>query len=277
MTRGDRVLACLGLVGAGVVLLGFGSIVWDLFGSGFGSIKLDFFTQEVERGGREGGIGPVLVSTLMILAVCLAASLPIGIGTALWLSEFASKKRGRRLVTAIIDVLASVPSIVFGLFGMVFFCSTLKLGFSITSGGLTLACMVLAIVIRTTLMGLENAPAHLRPGSAALGMSRVSTMRHLLPPVAVPGIVVGTTLGVSRALAETAALIFTSGYATRWPESFGDSGRAISVHIFDLAMNIPGGAEKAAASALTLLFVLLVINFVATSLADRFLKSREVL
>ena len=277
MTRGDRVLACLGLVGAGVVLLGFGSIVWDLFGSGFGSIKLDFFTQEVERGGREGGIGPVLVSTLMILAVCLAASLPIGIGTALWLSEFASKKRGRRLVTAIIDVLASVPSIVFGLFGMVFFCSTLKLGFSITSGGLTLACMVLAIVIRTTLMGLENAPAHLRPGSAALGMSRVSTMRHLLLPVAVPGIVVGTTLGVSRALAETAALIFTSGYATRWPESFGDSGRAISVHIFDLAMNIPGGAEKAAASALTLLFVLLVINFVATSLADRFLKSREVL
>ena len=277
MTRGDRVLACLGLVGAGVVLLGFGSIVWDLFGSGFGSIKLDFFTQEVERGGREGGIGPVLVSTLMILAVCLAASLPIGIGTALWLSEFASKKRGRRLVTAIIDVLASVPSIVFGLFGMVFFCSTLKLGFSITSGGLTLACMVLPIVIRTTLMGLENAPAHLRPGSAALGMSRVSTMRHLLLPVAVPGIVVGTTLGVSRALAETAALIFTSGYATRWPESFGDSGRAISVHIFDLAMNIPGGAEKAAASALTLLFVLLVINFVATSLADRFLKSREVL
>ena len=222
----------------------------------------------MENSGRSGGIGPVIVSTGMILLVCLAVALPLGIGTALWLSEFATKRRASRIILAGIDLLASVPSIVLGLFGMVFFCQVLGFGYSITSGGL-----ILPIVIRTTLIGLQGAPENLRPGAAALGMSRVSTIRHLLFPVAVPGIVVGTTLGISRALAETAALIFTSGYATRWPQNFGDSGRAISVHIYDLAMNVPGGAAKAASSALlllvALLIALLIINTIATSLADR--------
>ncbi|NNE90968.1 MAG: phosphate ABC transporter permease PstA [Verrucomicrobiales bacterium] len=274
LSRNDRLLGAAGGFAALVVLVGFGAIVFDLFQTGTASLSIPFLVGKVENGGRAGGIGPVLISTGMILLVCLAVALPLGTGCAIWLSEFASKIRFARAITAGIDLLASVPSIVFGLFGMVFFCRTLGLGFSITSGGLTLACMILPIVIRTTLIGLSGAPSNLRPGAAALGLSRVSTIRHLLLPVAIPGVVVGTTLGISRALAETAALIFTSGYATRWPEGFDDSGRAISVHIYDLAMNVPGGAANAAASALVLLLALLFINYLATLLADRWLLKR---
>ena len=268
----DRALHLAGFIAAFIVVSGFFAITFDLIKNGTSGLSWEFIIGEVNDSGRSGGIGPVLVSTGMILLSCLVFALPLGFGTALWLSEFSAKTRASKFILAGIDLLASVPSVVFGLFGMVFFCHVMKLGFSITSGGLTLACMILPIIIRTTLIGLQGAPNNLRLGAAALGISRVSTIRHLLMPVAVPGVVVGTTLGISRALAETAALIFTSGYATRWPSGFSDSGRSLSIHIFDLAMNVPGGAARAASSALLLMLALLVINFTATSLADRWLK-----
>ena len=150
----------------------------------------------------------------------------------------------------------------------------LGLGFSILSGGLTLACMVLPILIRSTEEGFRSAPEEYRLGAAALGLSRTSTLFHLLLPAAVPGLVVGLVLGIGRAVAETAALIFTSGYVDRMPESLWDSGRSLSIHIFDLSMNVSGGDESAYASALVLLVSLLVINGVASWLADRWLGRR---
>ena len=159
------------------------------------------------------------------------------------LSELTTDKTTfGRLVRRSLDVLAGVPSIVFGLFGNAFFCKTLHLGFSILSGGLTLACMVLPILIRATEEGFRSVPADLRPGAAALGLSRTSTLFRLLLPAAVPGLTVGLVLGIGRALAETAALIFTSGYVDRMPSSLTDSGRALSIHIYDLSMNVAGGS-----------------------------------
>ncbi|MEA5513570.1 phosphate ABC transporter permease PstA [Nodularia sp. UHCC 0506] len=238
-----------------------GDIIWH----GIGQISWQFLTTEPRNAGREGGIAPILISTGLILGVCMAVSLPLGVGTAILLAEFTSTENAfGRLVRRSLDVLAGVPSIVFGLFGNALFSIKLGLGFSILSGGLTLACMVLPILIRATEAGLQTVPAEYRLGAAALGLSRTTTLWKLLLPAATPGLVVGLVLGIGRAIAETAALIFTSGYVDRMPESLLDSGRSLSVHIFDLAMNIAGGDANAYASALVLLILLLLVNSIAT-------------
>ena len=272
----DRIFAVTGAVAALLSVALFVSLLWDLVRLGLPELSWEFFTGEVEDAGRSGGIAPLLVSTLWILLCCLTLAIPLGTGCALWLSEFV--RRGNalaRLVTGGVDLLASVPSIVFGLFGMVFFAQTLGLGFSILSGGLTLACMILPILVRTTLTALESLPADLRPASAALGLSRTTTTAKVLLPAALPGIVVGITLGTGRALSETAALLFTSGYSTRLPESISDSGRALSVHIYDLALNVANGGAMASSSALVLLALILVVNSAAVALTGHWLHRRH--
>ncbi|WP_375467258.1 phosphate ABC transporter permease PstA [uncultured Nostoc sp.] len=249
-----------------------GDIVWH----GVGHISWEFLTTEPRNAGREGGIAPILISTCLILGVCMAVSLPLGIGTAVLLAEFtATESVFGRLVRRSLDVLAGVPSIVFGLFGNAFFSIHLGLGFSILSGGLTLACMVLPILIRFTEAGFRSVPADYRLGAAALGLSRTTTLGKLLLPAATPGLVVGLVLGIGRAIAETAALIFTSGYVDRMPESLLDSGRSLSIHIFDLSMNVAGGDANAYASALVLLILLLLVNGIATWTA-RFWLGRRI-
>lgn len=167
-----------------------------------------------------------------------------------------------------------MPSIVFGLFGNAFFSVFLGLGFSILSGGLTLACMILPIFIRTSEVGLAAVSNDWRHGAAALGMSRASALRHILLPAAAPAIAAGLMLGIGRATAETAALVFTSGYVDRMPESLTDSGRALAVHIYDLSMNVSGGDGAAYASAIVLIVLIVVINIAALALTDRWLTSR---
>ena len=250
-----------------------GDIVWH----GAGQVSWSFLVEPPRDAGRAGGIGPIIVSTGLILAVCLTVSLPLGVGTAILLAEFsAHERRFGRLVRRSLDVLAGVPSIVFGLFGNAFFCVYLGLGFSILSGGLTLACMVLPILIRSTEEGFRSAPREYQLAAAALGMSRTSTLFHLLLPAAIPGLIVGLVLGVGRALAETAALVFTSGYVDRMPTSLTDSGRALSIHIFDLSMNVAGGDANAYASALVLISLLLIINGAASWIASRWLRERSM-
>ncbi len=245
----------LALLGCVVLLLG------DLLRHGVGGLSWEFFTSAPRQAGREGGIAPVLVSTGLILGICLATALPVGLGTAVLLAELTQhRSRTGALVRRSLDALAGVPSIVFGLFGNAFFCVTLGLGFSIVSGGLTLACMVLPILIRSAEEGLRAVPHEYRLAAAALGFSQTATVCRLLIPAAVPALLAGLILGLGRAMAETSALIFTSGYVDRMPTSFLDSGRALSIHIYDLAMNVPGGDERAYTSALVLIGLLLVIN-----------------
>ncbi len=255
-----------------------GALLWllsDVFWHGTGQISWEFLTTSPSNAGRDGGIAPIVVSTSLIVGVCMAVSVPLGLGTAVLLAEFASNSSGLgQLVRLSLDVLAGVPSIVFGLFGNAFFCKTLGLGFSILSGGLTLACMVLPILIRSTQEGFRAVPEDYRRCAAALGISRTAILWELLLPAAMPGVTVGLLLGLGRALSETAALIFTSGYVDRMPESLFDSGRALSIHIYDLAMNVSGGEPHAYATALVLVGFLVLINGTTSWLAERFRQSK---
>jgi phosphate transport system permease protein len=270
--RADRAATAVVWSIAVLVTAGFVWMLSDVVWHGVGRMSWEFLTAAPENAGREGGIGTILVSTGLILAVCLVAVLPVGLGTAVLLAEFTPPSGVfGRVVRRSLDVLSGVPSIVFGLFGNALFCKALGMGFSILSGGLTLACMVLPILIRSVEEGFRAAPDEYRLGAAALGLSRMATLRHLLLPAAVPGLVVGLVLGLGRALAETAALIFTSGYVSRMPRSLFDSGRSLSIHIYDLSMNVSGGDQNAYASALVLVVLLLAINWSALWLADRWL------
>ena len=250
-------------------------IVGTIFINGIGQISFSFLTDAPSNSGRSGGIGPILVSTLAILFVCISVSIPIGISTAILLSEFTKNENlFGRFIRRSLDVLAGIPSIVFGLFGNAFFSQVLGLGFSILSGGLTLACMVLPLLIRSTEEGLRSVPLSYRYSAAALGISKSTMIFKLLIPAATPGLIAGIVLGIGRAIAETAALLFTSGYVDRMPTSILDSGRSLSVHIFDLSMNVPGGNERAYASAMVLISLLILINGISTFIANRWIKGR---
>ncbi|MCB1514981.1 MAG: phosphate ABC transporter permease PstA [Hyphomicrobiaceae bacterium] len=259
---------------AGIFLWLLSDIIWH----GLPRISWSFLTTEPRSSGRLGGILPIIVSTILLLAITIAVALPLGLATAILLVEFArTGSRAARLVSLSLDVLAGIPSIVFGLFGNAFFCVWLGLGFSILSGGLTLACMALPILIRTTEAGLRAVPADWRLGAAALGLTRAAALTHILLPAAAPAVVAGLMLGIGRAAAETAALVFTSGYVDRMPDSVLDSGRAIAVHIYDLSMNVSGGEASAYASALVLVGMLIIVNSGALLLSNRLLRKRIVL
>jgi phosphate transport system permease protein len=271
----DRALA--GAIWTAALLVA-GAFMWllaDLLWHGAGKLDWSFLSTAPRNSGRAGGIWPILVSTVLIVAVAIVVAAPLGLATAILLSEFT--RRGgtaERTIGLSLDVLAGVPSIVFGLFGNAFFSIWLGLGFSILSGGLTLACMALPILIRTAESGLRMVPDDWRHGAAALGLSRSTALWQILIPAAAPALVAGLMLGIGRAMAETAALVFTSGYVDRMPSSLFDSGRAISVHIYDLTMNVAGGDRSAYASALVLIALLILINGAAIWLADRPLQRR---
>ena len=251
----------------------FAWILIDILRLGLAHLSLDFLLSEPTRAGRSGGVAPIIVSTLWVLAIALTVALPLGLGSALWLHSFtAGGGRLSRTVRVLLDILAGVPSIVFGLFGAACFCIWMGMGFSILSGGLTLACMILPLLIRTTEMGLAAVPADWQRGALALGLSRTAALRCVLLPVAMPAILAGLMLSIGRILAETAVLLFTSGYVDRYPESMFDSGRVMALHIYDLSMNVTGGDANAYATALVLISVLLLVNGAATLVGTRWLR-----
>jgi phosphate transport system permease protein len=257
----DRLVSVCLTLGALLVTGVFVWIVLDLASRGLSEIDWAYLTETPSNAGRAGGIWPMIQSTIVLLGVCLVAVLPLGLGAALLLGEFAQTlPRLASALRGILDVLAGVPSIVYGLFGNAVFCKVLGMGFSLLSGGLTLACMALPLFVHTVASSLTRVPEELRHGSAALALSRWTTCRRILLPAALPGVIAGLILSTGRALAETAALIFTSGYVDRSPRSLLDSGRAISVHVYDLAMNVAGGEARAAAAALVLVVLLLGVN-----------------
>lgn len=257
-------------------------LVFEITLKGGSGLNLHFLLDLPEKSGRSGGIRSILVSTILTLLVCLLVTMPLGIGTALLLSERTLENTPFGRVTFLIlrrslDLLASVPSVVFGLFGNAFFCKKLGLGFSILSGGLTLACMVLPFFIRSVEVGLRSLPSEYQLARAALSISQTNFTWNVLIPLSTTHIGLGMVLAIGRALSETAALIYTSGFVDRMPESFLDSGRSLSVHIYDLAMNVPGGDANAYRSTFVLLVLVILINFGARMISKvGYIKGKEV-
>ncbi|MDX1589734.1 MAG: phosphate ABC transporter permease PstA [Oleiphilaceae bacterium] len=259
IARRDWLFAMTGAVLVFLVVLPLAAMLFDLLRLGLPVLGWEFLLGEPENAGRAGGIFPLLVSTGWILLVCLAVSVPVGLGCAVFLSEWLPPQSTlSRGIGLSLDALSGVPSIIFGLFGYQVFAITLGMGFSILSGGLALACMVLPFIVRTSQQALSAVPDSYRQAARALSLSRTGMLWRVVLPSASPGIAAGVVLATGRALGETAVLIFTAGYVMRQPGSVLDSGRALAVHIYDLATNVTGGTGHGAATALVLLALILM-------------------
>lgn len=244
----------------GIILL---SVTGYIFVRGIGIINLDFIASKPGAGGKTGGILTPMLGTLYTTLGALLTAVPIGIGTAIYLEEYARRRNiFAYLVNLTSETLAGIPSIVYGLFGFVFFVLYLDLGWSIISGSLTLAIMILPTITRTAQEAILAVPHEYRENSLALGASRWQTVSKIVIPSAIPGIMTGIILSIGRAVGETAALILTAGSSLGMPQSFADPARTLSVHLYILAMegiSLP----RAFGTALVIVIMILTINYLA--------------
>jgi phosphate transport system permease protein len=215
---------------------------------------------------------PAAVVTLMMTALSLLLAVPLGVSAALYLVEYA--KKTNRLVPVIrvtTETLSGIPSIVYGLFGMLFFVTFLKWGFSLLSGAFTLSVMILPLIMRTTEEALQSVPDTYREGAFGLGAGKLRTIRQVILPTAVPGILAGVILSSGRIVGETAALIYTAGTVAQIPRSVFSSGRTLAVHMY--ALSGEGlHTDEAYATAVILLFMAAGINLLSAFLAKKMTK-----
>jgi len=251
------------------VLLILAVILSDILVKGLPALSLEFLTEPPRDLGRGGGIFPAIVGTLYLVAGAIALALPIGIGAAIYLSEYRAEGRLTRIVRTGTELLNGTPSIVFGLFGFSFLVLFLKFGVSLIAGQVTLGLMVLPTIIRTTEEALKSVPASLREGSFALGATQWQTVFRVVVPPAIPGIVTGAILSIGRAAGETAPILFTAVvFSQRFlPDSLFSPVMALPYHLYILATSVPGAEANEYGTAVVLL--LLVILFYALAIGVR--------
>lgn len=246
-------------------------IIVDISVKGLPQVTPLFLFQEPQDMGRSGGIFSTIVATAYITLLAILLASPLGVGTAIYLTEYTREGWATRIIRFGAECLAGVPSIILGLFGFVLFVMKLKLGWSILSGGLTLAIMVLPIIIRTSEEAIKAVPQEYRQVCYSLGMSQWQAITRIVLPSALPGITTGIMLSVGRSLGETAVLLFTAGAALRTPVSMFDSGRTMAVHFYILAregLSMPNAYGTAA----ILMVSILLINLTAYTLMQRLMK-----
>jgi phosphate transport system permease protein len=263
-------MAFLVLWSAAVITIGFLLlIIFFILKEGLPSVSWEFLTAYPEAMGREGGIFPTIVATLYLTVVSVVIAAVIGVGAAVYLTEYTRDNYLTRIIRFATETLAGVPSIIFGLFGFAFLVTFLHLGFSILSGSITLALMLLPTIIRTSEEALKAVPGSYREGSLALGATQWVTIVKVMIPAALPGIVTGLILGVGRSVGETAAVWLTVGGALRLPVSIFDSARPMTLHLYTLAaegLSLP----RAYATSSILILMIWIINTVANMLMSRF-------
>lgn len=244
-------------------------IVFYILKEGLPSVDWEFLTAYPENMGREGGIFPTIVGSLYLTLMSILIATPIGVGAAVYLTEYTREGWIVRVIRFGTETLAGVPSIIFGLFGFAFLVTFLHFGFSILSGSITLALMLLPTLIRTSEEAIKAVPDSYREGSLALGATKWTTIRKVVIPAALPGIVTGLVLGVGRAIGETAAVWLTVGGALRLPISVMDSARPMTLHLYTLAAE-GLSLSRAYATASVLIIMIWIINTVANFLMSRF-------
>ena len=253
----------------GVMIL----ILFQILKEGLPVLHLQFFLDSPRSMGREGGIFSTIIGTLALTVVAIIFATPLGVGTAIFLREYTRESQISRLIRFGTDCLAGIPSIIFGLFGFVFFVITLNMGWSILSGGLTLAAMILPTIISTTEEAIKAIPYSFREVSYSLGGTRWQTVTRAVLPNAIPGIFTGIILSVGRSIGETAAVILTAGSSLIIPTSLFSPSRTMAVHFYILARE-GISTEMAYGTGATLILLVLAINIVANWFLNRYIRRR---
>jgi phosphate transport system permease protein len=267
-------LALIAVIVVAPILFVIGAIA----ARGIEAISWEFLTAMPRDGMKAGGIFPAIVGTLLLTLGTALAAIPVGVGGAIYLSEYASDNLLTRAIRLAIINLAGVPSVVYGLFGLGLFVLFLQFGTSIVAGSLTLAIMTLPIIISTTEEALRAVPTEFRTVSASLGGTRWQGIRHIVLPQALPGIITGVILGLLRAAGETAPILFTVAafFLPRLPHSPFDQTMALPYHLYVISTQVPGmPLEIQYGTALVLLALVLSLNIVATMIRSYYRRRRE--
>jgi phosphate transport system permease protein len=245
---------------------------------GIPSITLGFLTESPYNGMREGGIFPAIIGTIYLTLGTAVFSVPLGLGAAIYLSEYASDNQLTRLIRLAIINLAGIPSIVYGLFGLGLFVLFLRLGTSILSASMTLSIMTLPVIISTAEEALRSVPNSFRVVSISLGATKWQTIRKVVLPQALPGILTGVILGLERAAGETAPILFTGAafFLPQLPESIFDATMALPYHLFVISTQVPGmPIQIQYGTALVLIVFVLGMNVLASYIRSRARAKRQ--
>jgi len=246
-------------------------IISYILSKGLHVITPEFLFSSPERMGKEGGVFPMIVATLFLTLLAIVIATPIGVGSAIYLTEYTRETALTRLIRFGADALAGVPSIIFGLFGFILFVIRLRMGWSLLAGGLTLALMILPTIIRTSEEAIRTVPRALREVSLSLGATKWQTVTRVVVPNALPGILTGILLSVGRSIAETACVIFTAGSTLMMPKSLLAPGRTLAVHFYILARE-GISMERAYGTAVILILSILAVNIIAYVLMYRVMR-----
>lgn len=267
----------LGLISL-VVVLPILVVIGAIAVRGVRALKWEFLLAMPRDGMKAGGILPAIVGTLVLTVGTALVAIPIGVGAAVYLSEYARDTWFSRAIRLAIVNLAGIPSVVYGLFGLGMFVLFLRLGTSIVAGALTLAIMTLPVIISTAEEALRAVPVEFRTVSASLGGTRWQGIRRIVLPQALPGIITGVILGLLRAAGETAPILFTVAafYLPRLPHSLLDQTMALPYHLYVISTQVPGmPMEVQFGTALVLLVLVLSMNVIATAIRSYFRRKRE--
>ncbi|MFA5090628.1 MAG: phosphate ABC transporter permease PstA [Candidatus Omnitrophota bacterium] len=261
-----------------LIVIPVGLIVVIIVQKGLPAINWQFISDIPRQGMRAGGIFPAIVGTVYLVTGAIIFALPIGLLAAIYLSEYSKDNLFTRLIKLAIVNLAGVPSVVYGLFGLALFVVFFKFGASILSGSLTLGIMILPVIITTSREALESVPYSFREVSLSLGASKWQTIRHIVLPNAIPGILTGTILGLGRAAGETAPILFTVAafYLPQLPNSIFDQAMALPYHLYVISTQVPNVDEKIRyGTAFVLLALVLIMNLVAIIIRYKFRKRKK--
>ena len=267
---GSRILKALVFLSAGITLTILLLLIGYILIQGVPHLSASLFSLEFTTDNQS--VIPALINTVIMTAVSLLVAVPVGIFSAIFLVEYSGK--GNRLVDLVrmtTETLQGIPSIIYGLFGMLFLVYRLKLDYSILSGALTLAIMILPLIMRTTEEALKSVPDLYREGSFGLGAGKLRTVFRIVLPSAAPGILAGIILAIGRIVGETAALIYTAGTMAKVPSSLLGSGRTLAIHMYLLsteALYLP----QAYATAVVLLVLVIGINAFSNFIARKLTK-----
>lgn len=263
----QRVVFVIISIGVGVVIFLLGILIIDIFQRGLEVISPEFLTGENWDSGRQGGIKPQIFGTLYLVIGTILVAFPIGLAAGIYLAEYTKDSKLKHIVDTGIDNLSGTPSIIFGMFGLLFFCNFFKLGVSLLAGILTMALMVLPTIIRTTENALRQVPFSLREGSYAMGASKWYTIRKVIIPTARPQIMTGIILSMGRVAGETAPILYTAAVFLQPFQSLpllDQPIQTLSYHIYMLSMSIYGGRPMAGGSSLVLLVMVMILFFLAS-------------